>query len=752
MCAACIIASAPRWPRTRRLQMVLESDPLPPEGVIGMLRRVITTEHPTLRDLVAHTLESIRTEMARTHVPDKRAYLIVAPAPEPALGLAGVTQGVKEAVGLGRKSGGDPDRYGLDMAVEDVVSLCQAMGLRAHRLRGGEVVSLLWRCANPGVPEPENLSAAEDLAGALAPTAWEEGFRDVRVGDVYTRSLYLLEPPDITSPGWIDDLVSLDATVRLSWHVRGRDREAERTRQLKRRQRLLSVAAARRLGDPETEVAGTEAEVLADQLLAADVSVVWSTLVVTLQAPDRAALDRATSRARRILRARLAAPFGWGRGYQRALWRASLPFGVDVSRRARRWHSYSVGNGLPFLAHNPGTATGMPLGFTTQGHELVLLDLVDPSLPNAVGIFAGRPGMGKTITLNRLGLWSLYAGRRVCFVDPAGHFGPLVELAGGEVIAPGKERAPKTVNLWDLPAGADLAEKIEHLVAAHEIMLTKRGEDLTPLHRALLDTAAQRVYADHGLVEGGDAGDRPPLVGADAPLEGELVAHLWRMADDTGRTLGEQEMLRQMHAALQQYVGTRPLRPPGGASHHGQHPEPRPQLRPGRAARSRLRPADVHRHHGHGGPRQEHVRRHARHLAGGADCRRAVGHDRAGVGRPRHQGHRPAQPAPRPGLPWRDAAGQRPGRQPRGQGAARRGQPQGHLPPARRARRRRPLHRRVPLRRAARAGRDRRAPALPAHGADDALPRVEEWRGAPRRGGRDAAGPGTVADDDRALA
>ena len=554
------------------MQALIESTPTEADAVIAAVGAQITTDDQELRAVADGTLGWLDGEVRRAHVPALSGYILVSPALAVKGGLAGVVEEFRDQVGLRRTGPAAVDRHDLDAAVGDALAQVRAMDLAGTRLRRADVLALLWRCINPGAAQPADLAAAcgpdaldGDLAAALMPRHWEERRREIAhtTADgvtTYTRSLYLLAAKDVTSPGYLGDLIALDCAARLSWHLRGLDNLRERTRVL--RKRKASAASVRRayekhrLPSLDDEDALEEAGALAQGLHSADEGLALSTVVLTLQAPTVDDLDTATRRALSLIGTRLGIHPGKGRGYQKPLWQASLPLGQNMARRrAKRWHTAVIGNSLPFVSHNPGTATGMPLGFTTRGHELVLLDLLDPSLPNAVGIVAGRPGMGKTITLNRLGLWSLYAGRRVCFIDPAGHFGPLVELAGGELVAPGKQRAPKTVNLWDLPAGADLSEKVEHLVAAHEIMLTKRGEDLSPLHRALLDTAAQRVYADRGLVEGIAADDLRPLVGTDAPLEGELVAYLWRMADEEGRTLGEQEMLRQMHASLQQYVG-----------------------------------------------------------------------------------------------------------------------------------------------------------------------------------------------------
>lgn len=102
--------------------------------------------------------------------------------------------------------------------------------------------------------------------------------------------------------------------------------------------------------------------------------------------------------------------------------------------RARRWHSYSVGNGLPFLAHSPGMARGFPIGFTTRGRELVTVNLSDPSLPTWVAVITGRQGAGKTFLTQLLTLHTLYENGRAAIVDRAGHYRTLIDLVGGTYI------------------------------------------------------------------------------------------------------------------------------------------------------------------------------------------------------------------------------------------------------------------------------------------------------------------------------
>lgn len=530
------------------LQVIVDSDPVAPEGVTAMMAELITTSHRSLRTLAQRSMTHLETELARKHVPDKSAYLLLGPPLERALGLAGALAGLREMIGM--EGHREPDLYGADAALDDAASILSAMGLVAERLRGPDVVALLWRCTNPGQTDRTGLALGADLAHLLAPTTWVERFDHVQVGAIYTRSLLIMEPPDVTDAGWLDDMISLDVQYRLSWHLRGRDRDRERSRQLRQRKALRTLAVGHgQLTDLDSEGASLEAEHLAEEMVDTSVGIISSTMVLTLQAPDLAALDRATRKALRVIRTRYST-YGRGRGHQRALWRASLPYGVDVSRRARRWHSASIGNGVPYLSHSPGMPSGFPLGFTTRGGELVALDLSHASLPNWVAVVLGRQGSGKTFVTQLFTLWTLYQGGRATIIDRAGHYRALISLQGGTYVALGKDAAPPTINPWDLQPGEDLRRRIDTLLALHEIMLVRPGQELDYRIEAALERAIKAVYAWHAARQAeGVISDQS------APLERHLMWILEQQLRSTDLTDSERDVLRTLCDTLQPYVG-----------------------------------------------------------------------------------------------------------------------------------------------------------------------------------------------------
>lgn len=549
------------------LQVIIESRPLSPAAVLGVVGDQVTTGDPTLRDVATATMTWLETEVARRHVPDLVGYVLVTPPPEKRGGLAGVTQELRSQLGLRSPAAGGvqaqaqalADRHGLDAAVDDVLTHLARADLTGSRLRAQGTLSLLWRTAHPGLPQPaelgqngtENPETVSGLAAALQPTWWRETRREVQhAGGVWTRSLYLLGPLEVSSPGSLGDLIALECHYRLSWHLRGLDNYRERGRVL--RKRKAAASAVRRaldrgkLPNLNDEDMAQEAAELAQELRGASGGLVQSTLVLTLEAPSLGALDAATRRVLSVIRTRLGVEPGRGRGYQGPLWRASLPLGQNTARRrAKRWHTAVVGNALPFLGNSPGTPTGLPLGFTARGHELVLLDLIHPSLATSVITVTGAAGSGKTFLLLRLALWTRLRGGRVTLVARADHFAPFVALCGGVYLAPGLQDAPPILNLWDLPRGVPLVKQVETVVAAHEILLCNPGAELDPEVRSELDRAIAAVYAACGP---------GPLLGIAAPRERDLVAELATRSQAPGVTMRKREMLERAHATLLQYV------------------------------------------------------------------------------------------------------------------------------------------------------------------------------------------------------
>jgi type IV secretory pathway VirB4 component len=165
-------------------------------------------------------------------------------------------------------------------------------------------------------------------------------------------------------------------------------------------------------------------------------------------------------------------------------------------------------------------------------------------------VVLGRQGAGKTFLSQLFVLWTLYQNGRATIVDRAGHYRALINLVGGTYVALGKDPAPPVINPWDVRPGEDLRKKIDALLALHEIMLTRPGQEVDARTEAAVERAIKGVYAEHARRrKNGELPDQP------APLERDLLAYLDREACSDGLTNVERDIRRALLDTLQPYAG-----------------------------------------------------------------------------------------------------------------------------------------------------------------------------------------------------
>ena len=558
------------------LQIVIESRPSNAQEILEDLFARWQAPTSPLQDYLSAYRSWLARQLVRSHVPDLRHFLSVSPQPPR----------VEPGVRLPRDPAPESQttRRRLEQAVDEISRHLKRMNLGAHRLSRAAVLRLLHESFRSGSTEhPEEPHATPDdkplpagpfntgkshntdarrfsgtgrlldwvdavneplepdsvkawwLQRDLTAVTLDEDVDRLQIASEnqpgrYARTLFLLAPPELTDPGWLDAVIGLDCPYRLAIHLEGLDRKRERTR-LKRRRRSLNVLTlgAEQAGgtaDIDMESAQAEARQQALETLDPSRTILRMGLYLTVFAESQEQLADHTERALSLLTAKLGAEVGRGIGHQLPLWQATLPLGLDAASHRYRVRSETVGNAFPFLTHNPGMSAGFPLGFTAVGHEFVLFDPADPSLPNGLMNIVGRSGSGKTFLAQKLALVTFLAGGRATIIDRAGHYEQLLAVAGGAVVRLGAVDPP-AMNLWD-HEGDLTNDKVGFVVDAHEIMLARQaGDRLDALARAVLERGVRAVYAQHS--------------GGEPPTERALVAWLEqeaeRSSDDTRREL-----------------------------------------------------------------------------------------------------------------------------------------------------------------------------------------------------------------------
>ncbi len=355
----------------------------------------------------------------------------------------------------------------------------------------------------------------------------------------WVRTLFLVQPPVETDPGWLRPLVASDCPVTIVLHLTGLSRWWERKRQGAR----LRVMSATTTGhsDITTDLAAQDAHAQAVALHTQGYSIVRVGCYVRLEGDTQAQLDARVTRVLQAMRDTMIAEPGYGHAHQEPLYRATLPGYPDRARSTYRWDSPTLGNAWPFLAFNPGTRTpGVPLGVTDAAGDVVSLALDDPNLYNRIGVVLGRVGTGKTSLLQKLALWFMLRGDMATVVSSVASFGALCAISGGVEATLGGA-ASATINVFDGPRDSDedRAERVRFVTAALDLLLG----GLTGLEAPFIDEAVRAVYA--AATE--DARATPPVMR-------DLYACLLDQAATPGMDTDDRKVWRGLAWKLRPFV------------------------------------------------------------------------------------------------------------------------------------------------------------------------------------------------------
>ena len=466
-----------------------------------------------LDSYIAQLTAAYRREVADQHIPDLRFYAL--------LSLPGAKE--HHGAGSGRRGGRRTLRRNRAGHREALADLTQAASELAHALAELEIVAtplgrqglldLLWQCANPTWSQdviapyreasPADLRTLRDRLGQS---------RLLRRADMlyldrsYETTMSLRALPDGTFPGWLRSLMATGVAFRFAVHIEALSKEKERqslTRTL--RQRHAVLAERRHQGsspDIEQEEAYAEAHDLLRAMATTDLRTFRTAIFVTVRAGtpnDLAAAARAVGKAlgdaggTAIDRCQL---------YQDVVWQATLPLAHNPAGMTYRTVTTNLADTLPFLHHRAGTRGGALIGFSHPGHEVVTLDMYDPSLDNSNLTCLGISGSGKTMFAQSFALKHIARGGRVIVLDRStGHWDDLVAAVPGAIVHRVLLDSGFRINPWELPrhTGEPSQTKLEYLLDLHTLLVGELHGGtpaLTAQERAVLEGACRAVYRE----------------------------------------------------------------------------------------------------------------------------------------------------------------------------------------------------------------------------------------------------------------
>ncbi|WP_285627696.1 DUF87 domain-containing protein [Kineosporia sp. NBRC 101677] len=390
------------------------------------------------------------------------------------------------------------------------------------------------RGEHPGPSAPlANEPPADVLRDGLIDVAPDH----LRVGGGWSASLMVDGFPAEVSMAWLRPLTSWPGVVDVSLFVDPIPAATATARIRRQRVRMESTrrlqAERGALEDPLTEAASQDAQDLADKVARGESRLFFTSVVLTVHARSREALqedveDLQAAAAAMLLRTHVMT---WR---QQQGWTSTLPLGLnqagtrrimdtDALAAASPLSSPDLPGPLPLEPHVPNVGVGGVLvGLNLASGAVVGLDRW--SLDNHNMVVLARSGAGKSYAVKVSILRELYRGTRVAVIDPEREYLHLAERVGGTVIelgAPGVHLNPLT-----LPAG-DPDAYTRRCLFLHTLVDVLLGEPLPPHERAVLDVAVRGAYARAGITAD------PRTWHQAAPTMRDLLAALQDQAEGT---------------------------------------------------------------------------------------------------------------------------------------------------------------------------------------------------------------------------
>ncbi len=363
----------------------------------------------------------------------------------------------------------------------------------------------------------EGTVAIRDL---IAPSAMDVQSRYIQLGDVFLRTLFVVNYPRYISVGWNSPILNLSTTVDISMFFYPVKSEII-LKQLKKKvgalqAQLSSDAEKGAPRDPIRETALRDIEQLRDDLTQGIEHFFQFAFYVTLYAKDLKELDKATEDIESIFGSRLI--YSKHVLYQAQQgFTSTLPLGIDELMIAFNMNSSPIATSFPFISSELSSDDGILYGINRHNNSLILFDRF--SLQNANMVVFATSGAGKSYAVKLEVLRSLMMGVDVIIIDPEREYDHLAEAVGGTYVNISLSSESK-VNPFDLPrpvGQVSTEDIIRSAVITSKGLLRIMFGSITSQEDSVLDRALIETYAKKDITASTD------LRTADPPIMQDLL-------------------------------------------------------------------------------------------------------------------------------------------------------------------------------------------------------------------------------------
>ena len=343
------------------------------------------------------------------------------------------------------------------------------------------------------------------LRDLIAPPAIRLTPNTIQVGEVASRTHFIVAYPKYLGTNWFSPIINMDAPMDIAFFIHPidtRDIVKDLRRAATQVQSQINIEAEEgKIRDPVLESALQNIEELRDKLQQGTEKFFRFGLYMTIYAADDSALNELSKNIEAILEAQLVftkpAVLRMDQGFV-----ATRPLAMDTLDIANNLNTSPLSTTFPFVSSDLSSNDGVLYGINRHNNSLVLFDRF--KMENANMVVFAKSGAGKSYTIKLEVLRAMMFGTNVIIIDPENEYKHLCETVGGTFMSIALN-SQAHLNPFDLPKmskeNADdegvLRSHIANLIGLLHLMLGA----VTPEEDSILDRAIRETYAIRDITE-----------------------------------------------------------------------------------------------------------------------------------------------------------------------------------------------------------------------------------------------------------
>lgn len=354
----------------------------------------------------------------------------------------------------------------------------------------------------------------------ICPDSMQVNFKELKIGDKYTRTLFIKTFPNYLKDKLIAELTETENNFVLSISsIPVATDQAVQEAEI----RYLNIQTnidewkdkQRRQGNYDSEIPyqmekqKNEMREFLHDLSSRDQGMFLSLITLTITADSLEELNTETEKAETVARKYLC-QLGTLTYEQLNGLKASLPYGINDVHFKRTFTTESLAVLMPFKAQDVIDDGGVYYGKNTVNNNLVLVDR--KNLLNGNSFVLGVSGSGKSFwAKSEIAQIAMRGNADILIIDPEREYSPLVESMGGEIIDISSS-SKQHINALDIDSSYGDGEdpiilKTEFVLSLCEMMVDRR---LTASEKSLIGRVTSEVYKEYQFEK--YTGEAPTLI------------------------------------------------------------------------------------------------------------------------------------------------------------------------------------------------------------------------------------------------